>query len=388
MQSAIRLARDAKFNYTAVQWCKYILMACATVLVILPIVVIFLGSFKTGEEFNRSGPFDLPSFTSDTEIWKGGAELSDGVKVDVSADKLSVKEIRRLTFVVDTVSSGSSISVVCDGAEVLSVSPDGSSAEVSVDVPRAVAAQMLKNGFSVTGSGCTVRRMKVLEGFFFKNYATAFVKGNMALGFANTLIIVVFAGLGTVLTGSMTAFVLSRFRFKLKKVIYTMFLWIALIPTITTQVATFQIIQKLGMYNTRLSVIVLSMGTDIIAIMIYLQFLNNISVSLDESAIMDGANYWQVFTRIIFPLLQPATVTILILKIVNLYNDFYNPLLYMPKKSLMVISTSLYKFKGPFGTNWPVICAGVVIALIPTLVVFVSMQKYIYSGMVSGSVKE
>ncbi|MBP3365544.1 MAG: carbohydrate ABC transporter permease [Treponema sp.] len=247
---------------------------------------------------------------------------------------------------------------------------------------------MLKNGFSVTGSGCTVRRMKVLEGFFFKNYATAFVKGNMALGFANTLIIVVFAGLGTVLTGSMTAFVLSRFRFKLKKVIYTMFLWIALIPTITTQVATFQIIQKLGMYNTRLSVIVLSMGTDIIAIMIYLQFLNNISVSLDESAIMDGANYWQVFTRIIFPLLQPATVTILILKIVNLYNDFYNPLLYMPKKSLMVISTSLYKFKGPFGTNWPVICAGVVIALIPTLVVFVSMQKYIYSGMVSGSVKE
>lgn len=388
MQSAIRLVRDAKFNYTAVQWCKYILMACATVLVILPIVVIFLGSFKTGEEFNRSGPFDLPSFTSDTEIWKGGAELSDGVKVDVSADKLSVKEIRRLTFVVDTVSSGSSISVVCDGAEVLSVSPDGSSAEVSVDVPRAVAARMLKNGFSVTGSGCTVRRMKALEGFFFKNYATAFVKGNMALGFANTLIIVVFAGLGTVLTGSMTAFVLSRFRFKLKKVIYTMFLWIALIPTITTQVATFQIIQKLGMYNTRLSVIVLSMGTDIIAIMIYLQFLNNISVSLDESAIMDGANYWQVFTRIIFPLLQPATVTILILKIVNLYNDFYNPLLYMPKKSLMVISTSLYKFKGPFGTNWPVICAGVVIALIPTLVVFVSMQKYIYSGMVSGSVKE
>lgn len=388
MQSAIRLARDAKFNYTAVQWCKYILMACATVLVVLPIVVIFLGSFKTGEEFNRSGPFDLPSFTSDTEIWKGGAELSDGVKVDVSADKLSVKEIRRLTFVVDTVSSGSSISVVCDGAEVLSVSPDGSSAEVSVDVPLAVAAQMLKNGFSVTGSGCTVRRMKALEGFFFKNYATAFVKGNMALGFANTLIIVVFAGLGTVLTGSMTAFVLSRFRFKLKKVIYTMFLWIALIPTITTQVATFQIIQKLGMYNTRLSVIVLSMGTDIIAIMIYLQFLNNISVSLDESAIMDGANYWQVFTRIIFPLLQPATVTILILKIVNLYNDFYNPLLYMPKKSLMVISTSLYKFKGPFGTNWPVICAGVVIALIPTLVVFVSMQKYIYSGMVSGSVKE
>ena len=60
----------------------------------------------------------------------------------------------------------------------------------------------------------------------------------------------------------------------------------------------------------------------------------------------------------------------------------------MPKNSLMVISTSLYKFKGPFGTNWPVICAGVIIAVIPTLIIFLCMQKYIYSGMVSGSVKE
>ena len=107
----------------------------------------------------------------------------------------------------------------------------------------------------------------------------------------NTLILIFFSGLGTVLTGSMTAYVLSRFTFKMKKVVRTMFLWISLIPTITTQVATFQIIQKLHMYNTHLAVIVLSMGTDIIAIMIYLQFLNNISKSLDESAIIDGAGY-------------------------------------------------------------------------------------------------
>ena len=60
----------------------------------------------------------------------------------------------------------------------------------------------------------------------------------------------------------------------------------------------------------------------------------------------------------------------------------------MPKQSLMVISTSLYKFKGPFGTNWPVICAGVVIALIPTLITFIVLQRYIYGGMVTGSVKE
>lgn len=383
------MADRAERQYIAVQWCKYILMFLAVVLVVLPIIVVFLGSFKTGEELNRSGPFDSPSFTSDTEIWKGGEILSGENEIHVSAKSLPVKEIRRLTFIIDTVQEdGSFISVRSGDKEVLSLSPEKGASEVSAQIERPVAQKLLSGGFSVAGSGCTVRRIKALEGFLFGNYATAFIKENMALGFLNTLIIVLFASIGTILTGSMTAFVLSRFKFKLKKVIYTMFLWIALIPTITTQVATFRIIQKLGMYNTRLSVIVLSMGTDIIAIMIYLQFLNNISVSLDESAIMDGANWWQVFSRIIFPLLQPATVTILILKVVNLYNDFYNPLLYMPKKSLMVISTSLYKFKGPFGTNWPVICAGVIIALIPTLEVFILCQKYIYNGMVSGSVKE
>jgi len=382
-------ATQAKRNRTLVQTLKYFLLGLATIIVILPIIVIFLGSFKTGEEFNRATPFDLPSFTSDTEVWKGGRNLSEGNGIAVTAGNLKDHEIRRLTLVIDDVTDGAVINVgTFSEPSLIKINPRVSDTEAKVIVDDATEAKLLENGFSVTGQNCTVRRIKILEGFSFDNYITAFVKGKMALGFWNTFILIFFSGIGTVLTGSMTAFVLSRFKFTGKKIVYTMFLWIALIPTITTQVATFQIIQKLGMYNTRLSCIILSMGTDIISIMIYLQFLNNISVSLDESAIMDGANYFQVFSKIIFPLLQPATVTILILKCVNLYNDFYNPLLYMPKSNLMVISTSLYKFKGPFGTNWPVICAGVVIAVIPTLVVFIALQKYIYNGMVSGSVKE
>lgn len=369
---------------------KYALLFLAVVSVILPIVVVFLGSFKTSEEFNRSKPFALPTFTSNTEIWKGTKALGGSSSLKISKKMLEKHEVRAVTLIIDAVESKDAAVTLADTSGKSLARWEGKSldGEITIQIPKAEQKKLAGEGFSISGENITVRRVKVLEGFFLSNYITAFSKGKMLLGFWNTLILIFFSGIGTVLTGSMTAFVLSRFKFKGKKIVYTAFLWIALIPTITTQVATFQIIYKLGLYNTRLSCIILSMGTDIIGIMIYLQFLNNISNSLDESAIIDGASWWQVFTKIIFPLLQPATVTILILKCINLYNDFYNPLLYMPKQSLMVISTSLYKFKGPFGTNWPVICAGVVIALIPTLITFIVLQRYIYGGMVTGSVKE
>lgn len=369
---------------------KYLLLFLAAVSVILPIVVVFLGSFKTSEEFNRSKPFALPTFTSNTEIWKGTKNLADGGTLTITKKMLEKHEVRKVTLVVDPIEDKDNAVWISDKSGSIVSRGEGKvgESEITIAIPKGAQKDLAKEGFSISGENATVHRVKVLEGFFLDNYIVAFSKGNMLLGFLNTLILIFFSGIGTVLTGSMTAFVLSRFNFKGKKIVYTAFLWIALIPTITTQVATFQIIYKLGLYNTRLSCIILSMGTDIIGIMIYLQFLNNISNSLDESAIIDGASWWQVFTKIIFPLLQPATVTILILKCINLYNDFYNPLLYMPKQSLMVISTSLYKFKGPFGTNWPVICAGVVIALIPTLITFIVLQRYIYGGMVTGSVKE
>ncbi|ERI94427.1 ABC transporter, permease protein [Clostridiales bacterium oral taxon 876 str. F0540] len=221
-----------------------------------------------------------------------------------------------------------------------------------------------------------------------QNFKTAFVDGHMLNGFKNTAIIMVFALTGSVLTGSMCAFIFSRFKSKVSKIANTMFLVAVMIPMIATQVATFQIVSGLGLFNTRLAPIVLYFGTDIMSIYIFLQFLNNISVSLDESAIIDGANYFQIFFRIILPLLRPAIVTVLITKGVGIYNDFYVPFLYTPKASLLTVSTSLFAFKGPFGAHWEIISAGVILIMIPTLVIFLLLQKQIYSGLVAGSVKE
>ena len=223
--------------------------------------------------------------------------------------------------------------------------------------------------------------------FNFENYITAWTKGNMAVGFFNTIIILVASITATILTGTMTAYVLSRFEFRMKGLVKFLFLTASLIPSITMQMSTFQIIVGLGLYNTRWATIILFAGTDIISIYIFLQFLDNISYSLDEAAIMDGCSFPGIFFKIIMPLLKPAVVTVIIIKGIGFYNEFYTPYLYMKDKELQVISTSLYAFQGPYGTQWEIICAACVITMLPALIVFLLLQKHIYSGLTAGAVK-
>ncbi|MDF2877964.1 MAG: putative transporter permease protein [Clostridia bacterium] len=224
------------------------------------------------------------------------------------------------------------------------------------------------------------------ENFFnFENYVTAFVKGKMVQGFGMTVIILVASLIGAIIIGTMISYALHRFDFKLKQFILLLFMLATLIPAITTQVATFQLIYKLGLYNNLLAPILLYMGTDIIAVYIFMQFLDNISYSLDEAAMIEGAGYFKIYTKIILPLLKPAIATVVIIKGVAIYNDFYIPFLYIPDHP--VLSTALFRFKGPFAAKWEIICAGIVIIIIPTLIGFLGLQKHIYNGLTSGSVK-
>lgn len=218
------------------------------------------------------------------------------------------------------------------------------------------------------------------------NYSTAFIDGQVLTGFKNTLIILFFSCIGTIITGSMTAYVLQRFKTTFGKVVKAAFLLATLLPNISMQVTVYRIVNAFGLVGSMAAPIILYVGTDIISIYIFIQFLDNISYSLDESAIMDGANYFTVYVRIIFPLLKPAIATVLIIKIISIYNDFYTPQLYISSKP--VVSTALYNFIGPYGAKWEIIFAGIVICIIPTLVIFLTLQKYIYNGLVNGSVKE
>ncbi|MEW2805621.1 carbohydrate ABC transporter permease [Streptomyces massasporeus] len=223
--------------------------------------------------------------------------------------------------------------------------------------------------------------------FNFDNYVTAFQDGRMLSAFANTAIILVVAIGGTVLIGSMTAYAIDRFRFRFRTSVLALFLVAALVPGVTTQVATFQIVNSFGMFDSLWAPIALYMGTDIVSIYIFLQFVRSIPVSLDESARIDGANAFTVYRKVIFPLLKPAIATVVIVKGITVYNDFYIPFLYMPSEDLGVISTSLFRFKGPFGAHWETISAGAILVIVPTLAVFLFLQRFIYNGFTRGATK-
>lgn len=220
------------------------------------------------------------------------------------------------------------------------------------------------------------------------NYKTAFMDGNVLLGLKNTGIILVISCIGTIITGTMTAYVVQRFNTLFGKIMKGAFLVATLFPNIAMQVTVYRIMNSFHLVGHMAAPIILYIGTDIISIYIFIQFLNNISYSLDESAIMDGASYFTVYLKIILPLLKPAIATVLTIKMISIYNDFYTPQLYMPSEKLAVVSTALYRFIGPYGAKWEIIFAGIVICIIPTLIIFLCLQNQIYAGLVNGSVKE
>lgn len=220
------------------------------------------------------------------------------------------------------------------------------------------------------------------------NYKTAFMDGNVLLGLKNTGIILVISCIGTIITGTMTAYVVQRFNTLFGRIMKAAFLVATLFPNIAMQVTVYRIMNSFHLVGHMAAPIILYIGTDIISIYIFIQYLNNISYSLDESAIMDGASYFTVYLKIILPLLKPAIATVLTIKMISIYNDFYTPQLYMPSEKLAVVSTALYRFIGPYGAKWEIIFAGIVICIIPTLIIFLCLQKQIYAGLVNGSVKE
>jgi ABC-type glycerol-3-phosphate transport system permease component len=219
------------------------------------------------------------------------------------------------------------------------------------------------------------------------NYRFAFSQGHMLAAFLNTAFIMVVSVTGTVVIGSMTAYAIDRFRFRFRRLVVGAFLFASLVPGVTTQVATFQIVNYLGLFDTRWAAVALYTGTDIISIIIFLQFIRAIPVALDEAARLEGASSFRIYRSVILPLLKPAIATVVIVKGVVIYNDFYIPFLYMPSPDLAVISTSLFRFKGPYGAHWEIICAGAVLVIVPTLLVFLLLQRFIYNGFTAGATK-
>lgn len=210
----------------------------------------------------------------------------------------------------------------------------------------------------------------------------------LLIGFKNTGIILIISIFFNIMFGTITAFILERFEFRGKAVIIALFFIGMLIPSFVTEIARFQVIQKLHLYNTLGAPIVIYIASDLMQLYIYRQFISGISVALDEAALLDGCSYFGLFTRIIFPLLAPATATVCIIKAINIINDMYIPYLYMPKNKLRTLTTFLMDYANAQQGSWQTLAAGIILIMIPTILIYIFFQKYILAGVAAGAVKE
>lgn len=227
-----------------------------------------------------------------------------------------------------------------------------------------------------------------LERITFANFENVLNTRYLANGFINTGIILLISLVFNILLGSVTAYILERFNFRFKKFVFILFLMGMLVPTFVTEIARFKIINGIGLYNTLGAPIIIYIASDLMQLYIYRQFISKISVSLDESALIDGCGYFRLFGQIIFPLLAPATATVCIIKSITIINDMYIPYLYMPKGKLRTLTTFLMNFANAQQGSWQSLAAGIILIMIPTVLLYLFFQRYILAGVAAGAVKE
>ena len=224
--------------------------------------------------------------------------------------------------------------------------------------------------------------------FTLENFQKVLNNKYLLIGFKNTGIILVVSIFFNVMFGTITAFIIERFQFRFKGAIVALFFVGMLIPSFVTEIARFKVINSLNLYNTLGAPIIIYVASDLMQLYIYRQFISTLPVSLDESALLDGCGYFGLFTRIIFPLLAPATATVVIIKAINIINDMYIPYLYMPKNKLRTLTTFLMDYANAQHGSWQCLAAGIIIVMLPTILIYLFFQRYILAGIAAGAVKE
>lgn len=244
----------------------------------------------------------------------------------------------------------------------------------------------LKSGADVVNTSPLA--LPPIERITFSNFERVLSDRNLYVGLRNTVVILAISLVFNVAFGTVTAYIIERFNFRFKGFVVSLFFLGMLIPTFVTEISRFKIISGLGLYNTLAAPIVIYVASDLMQLYIYRQFISKISVSLDESAILDGCSYWGLFVRIIFPLLKPATATVCIIKSITIINDMYIPYLYMPKTKLRTLTTYLMNYANAQQGSWQTLAAGIIVIMLPTVLLYIFFQKYILAGVVAGAVKE
>lgn len=230
----------------------------------------------------------------------------------------------------------------------------------------------------------------------FENYTKAMERMGMADAFTNSIIITAFSLLFLVIFSSMAAWVLCRNKAKYSKIVFFVFVGAMIVPF---QAVMLPLVKWMGMMNFNLGGFNFSMlGTHYglifmyigfgssMSIFLYHGFIKGIPMEIEEAAIIDGCSKWKTYTKIILPILKPITVTVMVLNGIWIWNDFLLPFLTVNGK-VNTIPLAMNTFFGAFSKQWELAMAALILAVIPIIIFYFFVQRYIIQGIVQGSVK-
>jgi raffinose/stachyose/melibiose transport system permease protein len=216
------------------------------------------------------------------------------------------------------------------------------------------------------------------------NFAEAWQRASFPVYITNSILYTGAATLIYAATAVFVAFPISRkyvrgSGFLLTLYVIAMFLPSAMIPQ-------FQMMLHLGLYNTRIGYILLFLVNPM-GIIILVNYITSLPRELDEAATMDGCGYPRFVAQVVFPLVKPALASVIVLHAIGVWNDYATALIYLPKKAFMPITRGLMVFYGQYGNDWTTLSAAILMLMIPMVVLFLALQRWIIDGILAGSVR-
>ena len=210
--------------------------------------------------------------------------------------------------------------------------------------------------------------------------------GVVVTAFRNSMLLTVGSVVLLVLVATMVAFVLQRRSDRVGSLVAALLLAGLILPP--ALVPTIYVLQWTGLFKTILGLVLVEVALILpFAVIIFRTFMSAIPRELDEAAIIDGATPWTLFSKVIFPLLRPAVITVVVVASVTVYNDFVNPLYFLPGTANATVQLTLFDFQSQFSSRWNLLFTDVLLITIPPLILFIFFQRQIVSGMTAGAVK-
>ncbi|MBR2540962.1 MAG: carbohydrate ABC transporter permease [Mogibacterium sp.] len=229
------------------------------------------------------------------------------------------------------------------------------------------------------------------HGFTLKNFPEAMNKMNFFNVFKNSLIITVCATILTILVSAMTSFVIVRNgKWKMCAAVFALMVASMVIPFQVLMVPLVSVYGGIfGVLNHRITLILMHVGFSVsmATFMFHGAIHTNIPLELEEAALIDGCSRWQTFWKIVFPLLKPTIATVAIIDAMAFWNDYLLPSLVLTDKALYTIPIATQQFYGTYSTDIGLVMAALLLAMLPILILYLFLQKYIVAGVTSGAVK-